>query len=129
MDSAAKNSATLGLVQVTVQVKGKKQFADVLLLNTREIIRFGNSVLNEPELAELFTRNRPGWADDLDLDSVFTIVAAGEELNRENFTRYAAAKARRGESLAPLFDAMRAATKAAASTSPTGSPESAPAPA
>jgi hypothetical protein len=65
---------------------------------------------DEGRLIELYVDRKPEWSDSLTPEAVEAILAAGEELNRDPFGRYAARTLARGKVLASLSETPKAET-------------------
>lgn len=105
-------------VEVVHTKDRKKEVVAVYLLSVREIDRYAQIVGENAAVAELFTRQKPRWADGLTNESVYAVVAEGERLNADPFAAHLRYIAERSARMEPI-------TKGALKPSPAGSPESA----
>jgi hypothetical protein len=56
---------------------------------------------DEPKMVELFCQKQPGWASTLSLESIEHVIAEGERLNSDFFSRWVHRKLARQERLVP----------------------------
>lgn len=109
-------------VEVGYRDGRKGEVVSVHLLSVREIERYAQVDGDSAAVAEIFTRKKRGWADDLTNESVYQIVAEGERINADPFAAHLRYLQERRARMAPI-------AKGAPNPSPAGSPESASGPA
>lgn len=105
-------------VTVTHRTGDKNEVVSVYLLSVREIDRYAQIEGDNSAIAELFTRKKRGWADEITNESVYAVVAEGERINADPFSDHLRYLQERRARMAPI-------TQGAPKPSPAGSPASA----
>jgi hypothetical protein len=97
----------LGTKPVPVRYNnGHEESIDVRAVPIRLMPRLSSAYLTHDEgaLIELYTGKKPEWSDALTPESIETVLAAGEEMNRGPFGAYAARTLARSRFLGSLSE-------------------------
>lgn len=84
----------------------------VRAVKTSEVDKFIALQSNECELAEFLTGRKSGWADRLTHDSLFEVLAAGEEVNDPKVSALVRRRAARAPTLKAIIEPLTASISA-----------------
>ncbi|HVY69679.1 MAG TPA: hypothetical protein VHH73_07095 [Verrucomicrobiae bacterium] len=92
-----------GFEMEAAKFDGTRETVKVRQLPVRDLPKYLNVYQNEAATVELFCAKDSGWADQLAPESFEALLAAGEKLNLDFLSRYAARQLARNERLLPGF--------------------------